>query len=273
MQMDESSIRVLSQDQEQGKERGCMWVMHAPRSNLVLYNYRVSKEKEHACELLDGYHGVLQADGNASYQSIVDASPGKKYKIEVTEFLNCWAHTRRKFFETKDLEPKLINPILKDIQQLYGVERQARDQQMDADQRYKLRQEKAIPILNGIKKKLDEGILEDLTGLVRKAFNYALKRWPQLSNYANHGDWEIDTNLLENKIRLLALGRKNYLFAKTDETAQHVATFYSIVATCHMRKIDVFKYLCWLFNKITTEKITEQAINWLPHKIDPESFC
>jgi transposase len=276
VQMDESSIRVLSQDQEHGKLRGCMWVMLAPRSDLVLFNYRQSKEKEHACDLLDGYEGVLQTDGNSSYKSIADAPPKNKiigeYDIQVTEFLNCWAHTRRKFFEAKDLEPALIHPILKDIQRLYALEREARDKHMDTDQRFRLRQDKAVPVLNLIKKKLDEGCMANLTGPVKVAFSYALKRWPQLSNYVHNGDWEIDTNLLENKIRLLALGRKNFLFAKTDETAQHMATFYSIVATCHIRKIDVFKYLCWLLNKVTTEKITEQAINWLPHKIDPALF-
>lgn len=276
VQMDESSIRVLSQDQEQGKLRGCMWVMHAPRSHLVLFNYRNSKEKEHACDLLDGYQGVLQTDGNATYQSIADTPPKNKvlgkYDIQVSEFLNCWAHTRRKFFEAKDLEPALIHPILKDIQQLYALERQARDQQMDADQRFILRQDKAIPILNSIKQKLDEGSMVNLTGPAKVAFSYTLKRWLQLSTYVKNGSWEIDTNLLENKIRLLALGRKNFLFAKTDETAQHVATFYSLVATCHIRKIDVFKYLCWLLNKVATEKITEQSVNWLPHKIDPATF-
>lgn len=276
VQMDESSIRVLSQDQEQGKLRGCMWVMHAPRSHLVLFNYRNSKEKEQACELLDGYQGVLQTDGNSSYQSIANAPSNSKvmdqYDIQVTTFLNCWVHTRRKFFEAKDLEPALIHPILKDIQQLYALERQARDQQMDVEQRFKLRQEKAIPILNSIKQKLDEGCMRNLTGPAKKAFHYALRRWPQLCNYVKDGSWEIDTNLLENKIRLLALGRKNFLFAKTDETAQHIATFYSLVATCHIRKIDVFKYLCWLLNKVCTEKITDQAVNWLPHKIDPALF-
>ena len=176
------------------------------------------------------------------------------YDIQVTGFLNCWAHTRRKFFEAKDLEPSLIHPILKDIQQLYLLERQARDQQMDIDHRFKLRQEKTIPILNSIKQKLDEGSMRELTGPVKEAFRYTIKRRPQLSTYVKDGRWEIDTNLLEIKIRLLALGGKNYLFAKTDETDQHVATFYSLVATCHIRKIDVFKYLCWLLNKVVTEK-------------------
>lgn len=276
VQMDESGIRVLSQDKEHGKRSGCMWVMYAPRSSLVLFNYRVSKEKEHAFKLLDGYQGALQTDGNASYQTIANTPPGVKlmgkYDILLTEFLNCWVHARRKFFEAKDIEPKLIEPILRYIQQLYALERQAREQYMDADQRFKLRQDKAIPILNEIKNKLDEGMQKNLTGPVRKAFNYTLKRWSQLSNYVQNGDWEMDTNLLENKIRLLALGRKNFLFAKTNETAQHLATFYSLVATCQLRKINVFNYLCWLLNKVATEKITDQAIDWLPHKVDPKVF-
>ncbi len=276
VQMDESSIRVLSQDQEHGKLRGCMWVMHAPRSDLVLFNYRVSKEKDFACELLDGYQGVLQADGNSTYQSIADVPPEAKlmgkYEIQVSEFLNCWAHTRRKFYEVKDLEPDIIYPLLEDIQQLYALESEAREQRMDAKKRYDLRQQKAIPVLNSIKKKLDEASLKNLTGPVKAAFRYTIKRWLQLSNYVNNGNWEIDTNLLENKIRLLALGRKNYLFAKTNQTAQHVATFYSIIATCQIRGIDVFKYLTWLFKKMVSEKINDQAVNWLPHKVDRSMF-
>ena len=90
IQMDESSIRVLSQDKENGKLRGCMWVMHAPRSDLVVFNYRAGKEKEYAYELLDGYHGVLQTDGNATYQGIADAPCGAKlmgtYQIEISSF-------------------------------------------------------------------------------------------------------------------------------------------------------------------------------------------
>ena len=276
IQMDESSIRVLSQDKENGKLRGCMWVMHAPRSDLVVFNYRAGKEKEYAYELLDGYHGVLQTDGNVTYQGIADAPSGSKlmgrYQIEVSSFLNCWAHTRRKFYEARDLEPDLIDPILKLIQQLYDIERTSREEQMDSTQRQQWRQDNAAPILASLKVKLDQVTEKNITGPVKKAFTYTIKRWSQLSNYINNGDWEIDTNALENKIRLLALGRKNYLFAKNDQTAQHVATFYSLIASCHMNNIDVFQYICWLFHKMVTEKIDDQAINWLPHKIDPKAF-
>ena len=166
----------------------------------------------------------------------------------------------------------MIDPILKLIQQLYDIERTAREEQMDSTQRQLWRQEKAAPILGSLKIKLDQAIENNITGPVKKAFAYTIKRWSQLSNYIDQGDWEIDTNALENKIRLLALGRKNYLFAKTDQTAQHVATFYSLIASCHMNNIDVFRYLCWLFHKMVTEKIDDQAINWLPHKIDPKAL-
>ena len=276
VQMDESGIRVLSQDKEHGKQRGCMWVMFAPTSGLVLFNYRPSKEKHHAYDLLDGYKGVLQSDGNSTYQSIADVPPEVKimgrYSIQLTAFLNCWAHTRRKFYEAKDLDPTLINPILVDIQQLYAIEKQTSKENLTAQQCYDLRQEYALPVLDAIKEKLDNAILTNLTGPVKTAIQYTIKRWSQLSNYISDGNYKIDTNLLENKIRLLALGRKNYLFAKTDETAQHIATFYSIVATCQAHGLNTFDYLCWLFRKINTEKITDDATYWLPHKVDRTQF-
>ena len=274
VQMDESGIRVLSQDKEYGKLRGCMWVMNAPLSNLVLYNYRPSKEKEYAYELLNGYQGTLHTDGNATYQGIADAEPNMKfmgkYNIEVTNFLNCWAHTRRKFYEAKDLNPNIIHPILTDIQGLYAIESEARNQKLNSSKRKQLRQEQAIPLLDSIKKKLDQAVTTNITGPVKKAIRYTLKRWKNLTRYTENGDWEIDTNLLENKIRPLALGRKNYLFAKTDETAQHVATYYSFIGSCHMNGIDPFKYFLWLFKKIAVNKMDQNAVNWLPHKFDPK---
>lgn len=274
VQMDESGIRVLSQDKEHGKLRGCMWVMNAPTSNLVLYNYRPSKEKEYAYELLNGYQGALHTDGNTTYQGIADVQPNMKlmgkYSVQVTDFLNCWAHTRRKFYEAKDLNPGIIHPILTDIQGLYAIESEARNQKLNSKKRKQLRQEQAIPLLNSIKDKLDRAAATNITGPVNKAIKYTLKRWENLTRYTENGDWEIDTNLLENKIRPLALGRKNYLFAKTDETAQHVATFYSLIGSCHMNGIDPFKYLTWLFKKMTVNKMDQNAINWLPHLIDQE---
>jgi hypothetical protein len=98
----------------------------------------------------------------------------------------------------KSVCPAWPGMACQDIQQLYALERQARDQHMDSDQRFKLRQEKAVPVLNSIKKKLDDGYMANLTGPVKVAFSYTLKRWLQLSNYVKNGDWEIDTNLLEN---------------------------------------------------------------------------
>ena len=83
-------------------------------------------------------------------------------------------------------------------------------------------------------------------------------RWP-----------EIDNNLTENKIRPLALGRKNCLFAHNEHTAQNLAIFYSFLGSCDAAGINPCKYISWLLKKVVTDKINPQAVLWLPQHIDP----
>ena len=150
---------------------------------------------------------------------------------------------------------------------------------MTYEQRYKLRQEKALPVLKEIKAWLIEQSA-DRTILpkskLRIAINYTLNLWKGLEAYAHDGQLEIDNNLVENTIRPVALGRKNYLFVGSHQVAQNLAILYSIVGTCEKNNINVYEYLnclsqdlVGLLRKIAIEKITPDAVNRLPHRIDP----
>ena len=182
------------------------------------------------------------------------------------------AHGRRKFYEAKESEPDLAHFFLNKVQQLYKIEAIAREKGMNHEQRLKLRQEKAVPILKELKlwlmdKAADRMLLPK--SKIRRAIEYNLSLWDGLMAYAHDGKLEIDNNLVENTIRPVALGRKNYLFAGSHNAAQNLAILYSIVGTCEKNDINVYQYFNWLLPKIAQEKITPDAVDWLPHHIDP----
>jgi transposase len=264
IQADETRIQVLAKLKKNASHRGQMWVYFAPTIKATFFNYESTRSTEAAEVILGDYQGVIQSDGYSVYQKI-----GQQQGVEV---IHCMAHARRKFFEAKENEPESVNFILSKIQFLYKIEQKTRDENLTYEERYQLRQEKAFPILKEIKewlveKSADRTILPK--SKLKIALNYTLNLWKGLEAYAHDGKLEIDNNLVENTIRPVALGRKNYLFAGSHQAAQNLAIFYSIVGTCEKNNINVYQYLNWLLRKIATEKITPDAVNWLPHRVDP----
>ena len=108
--------------------------------------------------------------------------------------------------------------------------------------------------------------------MLRKAIDYSLNLWEGLCRYAYDGRLEIDNNLVENTIRPVALGRKNYLFAGSHDAAQNLAILYAIIGSCEKNNINPHLYLNWILKKVATEKVTPQAVDWLPHRVDPALF-
>ncbi len=154
----------------------------------------------------------MQTDGYAAYDVITQ-------KQQVTG-LACMAHARRYFVEALDTDGDRCQWMLSTIQKLYQIEAFAREQQMSWDERYHLRQKEAVPVLEQINQWLKKESLQVLPrGMIGKAIGYMLKQWSRLNVYVTDGRFEIDNNLIENAIRPIALGRKNYLFAGSHDGA------------------------------------------------------
>lgn len=264
IQADETPILVLTKNKKGATHRGYVWAYHSPEIKTVFFNYNASRGKKAADAILAKYKGDLQVDGYNVYELIAKNKP--------IQLHYCMAHARRKFFEAKEIAPEIAHHFLEQVQQLYQIERQAREQNLGHKQRQKLREELAAPILVKLaqwlkEKQQDPSILPSTP--IRKAIDYAYTRWKGLSSYVHNGKIEIDNNLIENTIRPIALGRKNYMFAGSHNAAQNLAVLYSIVGTCEKNNINPFKYLKWLLKKVATNKVNDQAIEWLPHRIDP----
>jgi transposase len=206
IQADESPLPVLCNQKPGATHKGYQWVFLMPKTKMVVFRYDKSRSREVPLKMLKNFRGCLQTDGYKGYDEI----SRRKDIIHI----GCMAHARRKFYEVKDNYPEQAEHALNIFQQLYQLEEQARKEQLDADQLRLRREEKASPLLKELKLWLIEQAKEALpkSGL-GKAINYTLTQWERLIKYTENGEWMIDNNWVENKIRPLALGRKNYLFA------------------------------------------------------------
>jgi len=251
LQVDESPIPVLTKDKPGATHKGYMWVYHDPIRRLVFFDYRKTRSREGPNEILSEFTGHLQTDGYSAYENLNNRSN--------TILLACMAHARRKFEHAKDNDKERSEHALRLIAELYAVEKQAREEQLSFDQIYELRQKEAKPVLDKIKQWMDEESIKLLPqSAIGKAMAYTLKLWPRLIRYIDDGRFQIDNNLIENTIRPLAVGRKNYLFAGSHEGAYNAAMTYSFLGTCKLNKTDPYQWF-----KKTLEIIADHPANRL----------
>ena len=247
---DETPIKVLDKDKKGKTHLGYYWVYHAPLIQMTLYEYRPGRGRDGPVEMLKDFKGKLQTDGYAAYESLNNPN---------IILINCMAHARRYFDEARNNDVHRAEYALQQMQLLYDIEHKAREGNLNAQQRFELRQEKSIPVLQSLELWLKENILRVLPkSPIGKAIAYSLERWDKLSYYASDGEVEIDNNKVENSIRPLALGRKNYLFAGSHNAAQRTAEFYSLLNTCKWNGIEPWEWL-----KETLEKIPDYKANRL----------
>jgi len=155
---------------------------------------------------------------------------------------SCWAHCRRECHEAKDYDLPRAEHILHEIGLLYNLERTIKG--LSDAERKRQREETAIPILD----RLHTYILREYAAVlpsspIGKALNYSLKRWKKLLTYTQSGELEIDSNLIENSIRPIAVGRKAFLFAGSHEGAQRIAMLYSLMGSCKKNDVERFAWL------------------------------
>jgi transposase len=209
IQADETTIKVLDKLKKGKSHRGYYWVYHDVENGLVLYEYDQGRGQTAPESFLHQYKGYLQTDGYSVYEAL---------KNKNIVHACCMAHARRKFHEALQNDKARAEWMLDKIQLLYKIEDQARREKMDPTDRLALRIAQALPVLNEVKNYLNENITAVLAkSPIGIAMNYMLARWDKLSLYATEGRLEIDNNLVENAIRPIAIGRKNYLFAVCHE--------------------------------------------------------
>lgn len=264
LQLDESPLKVLDRDHKNGIHQGYMWIYNAPCDKLTLFDYRKGRDQSGPKQMLEGYTGILQVDGYSVYEKLFGNHPH-------ILLVYCMAHSRRRFVDALKYDKERATYVLERMQILYALEQQMRDEQLDWEQKTKLRQEKSVPVLLELKEWMTQQFpLVIPKSPLGQAIAYSLPRWEGLSAYALHGQIEIDNNLAENVIRPLAIGRKAFLFAGSHQAAEMTAAMYSFMATCKKNNVDEQEWLKDVFERIQSHKHKDlyQLLpnNWIKYR-------
>ena len=247
IQADESPIKVQDRDKKKALHQGYMWVYRRPDDKLILFDYNKGRSKKVPEEFLENFTGTLQSDGYKAYHNLTTKG--------AISLLGCMAHARRYFEKALDNDPRRADHILLLIQKLYRIERLLKEREASVDLIKRFRMRYAKPILNELENYLiaqkDNVLPKSAIGI---AIKYTLNIYENLKRYIDDGRFEIDNNNIENAIRPLAIGRKNYLFAGSHEAAQNIAMFYSFFATCKTLNINPYHWLSDIIDRITEHK-------------------
>lgn len=243
LQVDETTIKVLDQNKKGKTHSGYYWVYHAPISKLVMFNYSPTRSSSAALPILENFKGYLQTDGYVGYLAY-----GAKSAVT---HLGCWAHARREFDKALSNDKTRAQHVLGQIQKLYDVERKAKEQNLNPQQIKELRLKESLPIINELGKWMVAQMRLTLPkSLIGHALAYSQTRWDNLSAYLYDGNLQIDNNLVENVIRPVALGRKNYLFAGSHDAAQRAAMMYTFFANCKKNDVNPTQWLIYTLDNI-----------------------
>lgn len=212
----------------------------------TVYDYTPNRCREGPDEFLKDFHGYLQADAYSGYDQIYQ-EPARG----ITE-VACMAHARRKYFEAQSSDIMRSTVMLAYFHLLYDVERQAREQQLDAAGRLALRQEQSRPMLEDMHAYLERERRKVLPkSPIGQAIAYTLSNWEALVRYAKDGDLEIDNNGAERSLRGVAVGRRNWTFFGSDNGGRTAAVLSSLIATSKRHHMDPFAYLRDVFARIS----------------------
>lgn len=264
VQADETPIRFIDPDRKKGKtSKGHYWLMGKPMGN-VFYEWIVERTKGAAKQLLDGFEGVLQTDGLASYNAIHGEGTGV---VRVA----CWAHCRRKFTEAMGSDAKAASFILRLIGNLYHLDNEWQRQDItDPAQRAHLRQRDFAPTLSLLHKAtvLLRNRARPTTNLA-KACNYLLGQWDDLMTINRHGHVQLDNNLIEQAVRPTKLGLKNYLFVGHPDAGKRSAIIYTIIVCAQRWGINPEAYIKDLLTKLPTMSNQDDFTPLMPENWKP----
>jgi hypothetical protein len=209
---------------------------------------------------LQGFGGILQVDGYAGYNRVLDPRDNEPIQLAY-----CWAHARRKLYElTHNNVAPIAEEGLKQIAALYRIEAQARG--TSVEDRLALRQTKSAPKIATFRTWLDQARTQVSTkSPTGEALKYIAKYWDGLILFLNDGRIEMDSNAVERTIRPIALQRKNALFAGHDAGAQNWAMLASLIETCKLNGVEPHGYLTGVLTAIVNghkQKDIDQLLPW-----------
>ena len=258
---DETPVQMLKPaSQRDGKtHRAYLWAYSPGRHEqikAVVYDFCESRAGKHAAIFLERWSGTLLVDDYAGYKQLM----GQK-----VQEAGCWAHARRKFFELHVAnKSQIAEQALAFIGQLYEIERIVAG--ASEQERLRIRQTQSRPVMVTLQRWLQEHRAKVPEGsATAKAIDYSLRRWQALSGFIDNAQVPIDNNWIENQMRPVALGRKNWLFAGSLRAGQRAAAVMSLIQSAKLNGHDPHAYLKDVMEKLPSWP-NSRIEELLPHR-------
>ena len=257
---DETPVQVLKEPGRRAQTKSYMWVFRTgefDKRQIVLFHYSPTRAGDTAKEFLEGFHGYLMTDGYSGYNKLKDCIR-----------TSCWAHIRRYLIDAipQGKQYDHTQPAVQGlayVRKLFDMEKHIHSKRgVTFDGIKKYRNEKEAPVLEGFFAWLDAQTAIKGSRL-DKALVYIQNRKPFLTTYLEDGGCSFNNNTSERSCKAFVTGRKNWLFADTQDGATASALVYSIVETAKANNVDVFYYLKYLLLKTPTSQTPDEELEKL----------
>jgi transposase len=252
--MDETPIKASRS--EKGKmHTGYFWPIYG-EDHEVVFTYNKSRGRLHVESVLkEQFQGTLITDGYSAYARFVEKTQGVTHA-------QCWVHSRRYFVDAEDVDKKAADTALDFIGRLYKIEEHIVDHKIEGEKKHEYRLTHSKPIVDDFYVWCAQQIQRhELTPKhkLRQALNYVLTRENELRVFLEDPEVPMDTNHLEREIRIITLGRKNWLFCWTELGAEHVGLIQSLLSTCKLHGINPNTYLTDVLQRISIHPASQVA--------------
>jgi len=243
---DKNKKKTLENKLARGKMKtGYYWPIYGDRAEVV-FPFAPTRSGQVVVDLLKGFEGTLLSDGYSAYENFAKAN---KKVIHA----QCWAHSRRKFVETEDLEPVQGGVALDYIRALYTFEEAIRTEKLTGKAKLEYRQKHSKPVVDDF----FHWITADIKRIAlippddySKAIHYVGKRETELRVFLDDPDVQIDTNHIERALRVIPMGKKNWLFNWTESGAEAAGIVQSLLVSCKLQGINPYEYLVDILQRI-----------------------
>jgi transposase len=252
IQADETPVDVQMHDRSGSNHQAYLWQYGRPGGSVV-FEFQMGRGRAGPKQFLEGFEGVLQTDGYIAYEKV-----GGPKMVHVA----CWAHARRGLFEAHELAPgeTVAKAIVERIDELFAIDRAAREKAYDLAARHELRAQHAPQLLRIVKEQLDAALQHALpASKLGKAVAYVLGQWPRLEIFLHHPEVELSNNLAENSMRGVAIGRKNWIHIGSPMAGPRIAAILSVTESCRRLGVPIREYLAAILPGLAEVRIQKLA--------------
>jgi hypothetical protein len=240
---DATVVPVKSKKRKGSTYNGYLWA-YIGTSGDVVFEFTPTQSRHGPTNFFGAYNGYAQVDAHGSFNDL--------FKNGTMLEVGCHSHARRKFDQAIDSDPVRATRTLLLWKDLYHIERQSKDEEWSPERLLKARQEQSKPILDELHDLLIEWKPQALPKApLGKAITYSLNQWDALNRYTEDPILSIDNNLSERTLRMVAIGRKNWMFAGSENGAKRAAVIYSLVASCKLCGHDPYAYFRDVLSKVS----------------------